>query len=253
MPEPPFPELLTQLREIQGLSQERLARLVSNSEASVSRWVNGRGLPKRNTAENLDKILKADGRLFAAWKLATSGNTLPEWARDIAAIEESALTVQSASPVLVPGYLQSTLYAQAVFRAWWPLASDEEIARLTKIRTGRLAQLPRLRVTAVFPVSAVTGFAEEIRREQAVHLLDLAEEERVDIHLVPEGLILVGVTSPLLVFRLRSGELAVSSDHACGNVIHEAEDHDRLTSLITGALAVSLPERHSIEALKELA
>ncbi|WP_235432085.1 Scr1 family TA system antitoxin-like transcriptional regulator [Nocardiopsis sp. RV163] len=84
-------------------------------------------------------------------------------------------------------------------------------------------------------------------------LLDLVKTGRVRIHLVPEGTILLGVTSPMLVFRLRTGETVISSDHVDGNVIYDADRNGRLTTLITGAMAEALPARLSLEALKDLA
>lgn len=253
MAEPPFPDVLTKFRELNGLTQKQLARRVHTSVASASRWTNGHVLPQLPMAEKLDTELKANGKLLAAWRQATTGTTLPEWAQTLSGIEEAARTLQIVSPVLVPGYLQSPSYATAVFRSGWPLASDEEIAQLTKLRTGRLAKLPRLRVTAVFPVTALTSFDEAVRKEQVAHLLDLVGSDRVVVHLVPVGSILVDPASTLLAFRLHSGELAISSDHADGNVIHVAETHERLQALVTGALAVALPARHSLDALKDLA
>jgi hypothetical protein len=201
----------------------------------------------------LDAELGADGKLLAAWREATTGTALPEWARSLAGIETEARVVQIVSPVIVPGYLQSPSYATAMFRTGWPLASDEEIARLIKLRTERLDQLPRLRVTAVFPVTALTGVDETIRREQVAHLLDLVGSGRVVVHLVPEGSILLEPPSTTMAFRLYSGELVITSDNPDGNVIHAAHTHERLHALLTGALAVALPVRHSLEALRELA
>ncbi|NYH51886.1 transcriptional regulator with XRE-family HTH domain [Nocardiopsis arvandica] len=252
MAEPPFPDVLTKFRELNGLSQKQLAHRVNASVASASRWTNGHALPQLPMAEILDAELGANGKLLAAWRKATRGETWPDWARSITNIEMEAHTVQIVSPVLVPGYLQSPSYASAVFRSGWPFASDEEIVRLTKIRAQVFGQLPRLRITAVFPMTALTGVDEAIRREQVAHLLDLVGSGRVVVHLVPEGSILMEPPTPMMAFRLHSGELVITSDNADGNVIHAAHTHERLHVLITGALAVALPARHSLEALREL-
>ncbi len=58
--------------------------------------------------------------------------------------------------------------------------------------------------------------------------------------------------TPMMAFRLRSGEVVITSDNPDGNVTHAAHMHERLHALITGALAVALPARHSPEALREL-
>jgi transcriptional regulator with XRE-family HTH domain len=248
MNDPPFHELLTHFRELRGFTQERLATELRCSPASVSRWANDKLLPYRETAERLDELLEGNGRLFSAWKVA-KGRIVPDWAQSLSSIEYGAQHVFLVSPVLVPGYLQCAEYAEYVFRSGWQVASDEEIAHLTKVRTRRFVELPKLRVTAVFPVTSLTWAEEGIRQRQAAHLLELTKSRSVEIHLVPEGALLAGVTSPLLVFRLRSGETVISSDHIDGNVIYE-ENYDRLTSLITGAMALSLPAQHSLKILE---
>jgi transcriptional regulator with XRE-family HTH domain len=253
MVEPPFPDALTKFRELSGLSQKQLASRVAASVASVSRWTNGHSLPKLPMAEVLDRELGANGRLLAAWREATTGALWPEWARSIRHIELDARSVQIVSPIIVPGYLQSASYASAVFRSGWPFASDEEIARLTKVRAEVFGQLSRLRIKAVFPMTALTGVDEEIRKEQVAHLLALSGSGRVEVHLVPEGSILMEPPSPMMAFRLNSGEQVITSDNADGNVIHASHAHERLHALITGALAVALPARLSLEALRELA
>ena len=69
---------------------------------------------------------------------------------------------------------------------------------------------------------------------------------------VPESETLPAPSAPLMLFRLASGELAVVSDHADGNVIHEDSSHDMLSSQATAALAASLPLAFSLEVLRKL-
>ncbi len=189
---------------------------------------------------------------MAAWRLVASGSTLPEWARGLADIEIVARYLEFLSPVLVPGYLQCPSYAREVFRAGQPLLTTDEIDNLVKLRCGRLNQLRELAVTAVFPVLGIRAFGEETQREQASHLLSWAATGRVIVLLVPDGTVLAGITSPLLVFTLQDGTMAASSDHISGNFIHDDESHPRLTSLVKGALSSALPARESREILEGL-
>lgn len=248
----PFSEDLTKFRELAGFTQLQLAARSGTAHSSVNRWEKGGSLPKRDNAERLDAALGANGELLATWRRSTVGTGLPEWARDLDAIERGARQLSIAAPSLVPGYLQCETYARAVFRAGQPLASPEELDRLVALRCGRLAELEDLQVIAVFPISAVSGLPEAVRRTQAAHLLKWASTERVAVHLVPDGTTLLVPTSPLMIFKLRSGELAVVSDHADGNVVHETDTHDRIASLFTSALAASLPVTLSLEVLGNL-
>ncbi|GAB2516184.1 Scr1 family TA system antitoxin-like transcriptional regulator [Nocardiopsis aegyptia] len=252
MADPPFNELLKRFRELQGLTQQQLAARVRASPASVSRWANGHGIPHKPTAELLDEHLNAGGRLMSAWRMVANGTTLPEWARGLADIEIVARFLEFLSPVLVPGYLQSPSYARQVFRAGQPLLPEKDIANLVKLRCERLEQLHSLSVSAVFPVLGIRAFGRGIQQEQAAHLLSWIATGRVTVLLVPEGSVLAGITSPLLVFTLQDGTMAASSDHVSGNFIHDDESHPRLTALVKGALSSALPVRESRRILEGL-
>lgn len=248
----PFQDTLIKHRELAGLTQRQLAVRSGTSHSSVNRWELGRGLPKRDNVGQLDKAMGGDGALLAAWRLTTEGTGLPEWARDLDSIERSARNLSIVAPALVPGYLQCAGLARRVFRTAQPLAGPDEVDRLVALRTNRLQELENLEVVAVFPVSAVAALPGGLPTEQANHLIDWVSSGRVAVHLVPEGALLLGPASPLMLFRLGSGELAAVSDHADGNVIHEDHTHDRLAAQATSALAASLPLSHSLEALRNL-
>lgn len=248
-----FATALTKHRDLAGFSQKQLASRMGCSPSSVTRWEKGESIPKRNNAELLDSHTEAGGKVFAAWWDHTQGTGLPEWASSLAAIEEAAVSLSVASPVLPPGYLQSPSYAQHVFRTGLPLATPAEIDHRTKHRCERLDQLPDLRVTAVFPLDGITGVPPEIAANQAQHLMKWAGSERVTLHLVPAGHVMVVPTSPIMLFRMRDGELVATSDHADGSVTLKAGSHERISALFSASLAASLPARFSLEALKEIA
>ncbi|MFC3995655.1 helix-turn-helix domain-containing protein [Nocardiopsis sediminis] len=247
-----FSDALTRFRELAGLTQLQLANRSGTGHSSVNRWEKGGSLPKRDNVERLDVALNANGKLLATWRRSTTGTGLPEWARDLDAIELAARHLSITAPTLVPGLLQCESYARTVFRAGHPLASPEELDQLVTLRCGRLAELEDLTVTAVFPVSAVTAMPEPVRRAQAAHLLKWADTDRVAIHLVPEGTVLLVPTSPLMIFTLRSGDLAVASDHAAGNLVYETDAHERMLASYTSALAASLPVTLSLDILRNL-
>jgi transcriptional regulator with XRE-family HTH domain len=247
-----FPQQLRKSLDLSGLTQAALSRRTGVSQASLSRYLAGRVAPAREVVAILDEALGNTGSVVAAWEGDKRGSTLPAWIRDVAAREEASTHVEWISPVLVSGILQSPLYAREVFREGQPLASPDDWDRLARMRSERFKQLPDLHVTAVFPVFGLTYFPDEIRREQAAHLLDLIDTGRVTVLLVPEGSLLVGITSPLLMFRLKDGTTVASSDHATGNVIHEpTEGFDRLAELVKRALTVALPAKQSRKILEE--
>ncbi|GAB3750537.1 helix-turn-helix domain-containing protein [Nocardiopsis nanhaiensis] len=250
MPPTVFSEELARSREALGLSQTELAVSAGLSLSSLNRWEKGGSLPRRENAERLDKLLQAEGRLISRFSEAKDGFTLPPWARDLSSIESEARTVDVVAPVLVPGYLQAPSYAREVFRASRPWAPDAEVERLVRLRCQRLEQLPEVRVTAVFPVSGLAAFSEQVRLEQVDTLRGWIGSGRVRIHLVPAGSLMVVPTAPVMIFRFESGEIAVSSDHATGSVLADASMHPRVLSMVSTALAAALPADMSLQLLE---
>ncbi|WP_106582719.1 helix-turn-helix domain-containing protein [Murinocardiopsis flavida] len=251
-----FGTQLAKERKQAGHTQRALASLIQGSASSLCRWENGQATPPRGDVEKIDKALESRGRLIRMWELATSGTSLPPWMRDIGRLEEAAETIELISPHVVPGLLQSPLYAHMVMREGLHPGSPTEIKRLVSVRCSRY-DLLRSRgnpwVIAVFPKTALTCVPEPVRTEQVAHLLSLIGSSKVLIHLLPEGTLLVGVTSMLLMFHLRDGGKAASADHVWGNVLYEeTSSYDQLDGLVKRSLGSALPPEQTRMALEEL-
>lgn len=245
-----FSDALTKYRELAGLTQKQLAKRANVAPSSVNRWEHGETVPRLDNVEILDKVLGANGQLTIAWRVQTSGSALPDWARDLAAIERAARHVTLLSAAGVPGMLQCPEYASEVFRAGRPLATQEDLASLVDLRCGRLAELPDLSVTAVFPASAVGGLPEALRSAQAKHLLRWVESGRVTLCLVPAAMIVP--VAPIMVYRLHTGERVTASDHAEGTVVLNADVSERVDAVIMAVLTTALPVASSLEYLENL-
>ncbi|MDE3720500.1 Scr1 family TA system antitoxin-like transcriptional regulator [Nocardiopsis sp. N85] len=252
MPLNPFAEALTEFRELAGLTQTQLAQRAQVSVSSVNRWEHGHSPPKRDNAEKLDTACEADGKLLVVWHAQTSRSGLPEWARDLAAIEPAARHATLITSSGVPGMLQAPEYARAVFLAGSPTSSEDDLARLVALRCDRLAELPDLRIAATFPATAVGGLSADLRGAQAKHLLSWAETGRVTLTLAPPGAAMPLPVAPLMVYRLRSGERIIASDHADGTVVLNADSTERVDAVVTAALTNAMPVASSLEYLESL-
>lgn len=242
-------------RKQAGLTLRDLARVSGLAASTLSRWENDKVSPQRADVVKVDKGLKAEGRILGNWELATSIG-FPPWMKNVSRLEEAAKLIELISPHLIPGLLQSPKYARAVFREGLHPGTPEEIDRLVALRCGRYAHLRNQnnpRITAVFPVAALTCLPDPVRTEQVAHLLSLSESEEVSIHLVPEGTSLLGVVSTLLMFHLRDGGKAAVSDHVDAATLYEDKrSYDRLHGLVKHALGYALPPMQSLKVLKEL-
>lgn len=254
----PFQSCLVTLRLLTPLGQGDLGIESKTSKASVNRWERGSGLPKRDNVELLGATLEKYGvenatkKLLMAHRQTIDGTGLPEWARNLKSIEPGARHLMVVTPAMVPGYLQCPELARLLFKNAQRLATDDELDQLVSLRTNRLMELPELQVVAVFPASAVRALPGELPAVQAAYLIEWVNSGRVSVHLVPEETLLLGPTSPVMLFRMQGGELAVVTDHADGNVTLEDHTHERLEAQATNALAASLPLSHSLEALRTM-
>jgi len=250
-----FGVYLREERKQAGLTLRDLAKTSGLAASTLSRWENNRATPSRVDVIKADQGLKAKGRLVSYWEIATSIG-FPPWMKNVNRLEEAARQVELISPHLVPGLLQAPQYARAVFREGLHQSSSDEIDRLVALRCGRYEQLRSQtdpRITAVFPVMALTCVSDSVRSEQVERLLTLTESDQVDVHLIPEGAILLGVVSMLIMFHLRDGGLAAVSDHVDGATLYEDKrSYSRLHGLVKQALGSALPTRQSRQVLEQL-
>lgn len=255
MSTPQFPGRARKLRKGAGLTIRDLARELGVAVSTVSRWERGENVPKRDDVEKLDTALGARGKLLRVWAAEASGSSLPPWMQDTARLTGEAVGIEYFSPSLVPGVLQCPEYAEVVFRYGQPLESPDEVRRLAAARSGRYDQLRRGRdpkISAVFPLSALTWVPEGPRRAQAAHLCGIIDTGRVTVCLIPEGTLLVGIVSPLLMMRLADGGRAATSDHVGGNAPLGDADLDRLDALAKEAYALAMPSQQSREVLGDM-
>lgn len=255
MAEQDFGSYLANERKQAGHTLRKLSSLSSFAISTLSRWENNHAVPVRADVAKLDKALVLNGRLVTAWEFVTSGG-FPAWMQDVERLEEAAESIELISPHLVPGIIQCPSYARLVFEESLMGHVSADLDRLVALRCGRYGQLRKFndpRMTAVFPVTALTCIPEHIQREQSEHLLTLIDSGRVRVHIVPEGSILVGVTSMLLMFHLGDGGKAAVSDHVDGATLYEnTTGYDRLHGLVKHALGSALPTKQSRMALEKL-
>jgi transcriptional regulator with XRE-family HTH domain len=118
-------------REAAGLSQERLAKLITYSAGLVGLIETARRTPSRDFAERCDAALETDGVLLRLWPLVHRG-AFPEWVRNFVELEATASAIRSFECQLIPGLLQTEDYARAVLRVrpsrFSPAQLDEAVA-----------------------------------------------------------------------------------------------------------------------------
>lgn len=132
-----------QLAKRLGISQSRVSRIELGQQVAsadlVRRWAEVTGAPEKRCAE-LVGWAESAGSEAVAWR-AAMGRGLARQQRDSRELEESAATIRSFQPVLVPDLLQVPEYARRIFAAGNPQHSTSEIAAAVAARMDRQLRL----------------------------------------------------------------------------------------------------------------
>lgn len=117
---------------------------------------------------------------------------MPEWLEFYLYLESVADAIRTYEPRVVPGLLQTEEYARSILARYSPDAGEREIARLLELRMARqelLGALVPCHVKATIEISALCDqeVDRHTRREQILHLIDLADDPNITMHVVPRS------------------------------------------------------------------
>lgn len=171
-----------------GLTQEELGVLVVCSPTLISHWEAGRRLPNPDDARRIDQALKTDG-FFLRWLEDLESKYADHFAA-VAELEQQATLIQQFAHSLIPGVFQTDAYARALFRAYQPNYTAEELDEAVVIRTKR----GRLLDGSLRPIIWTLLDESVLRRrvggpdvmaEQLHKVANLAEAGRLRLHVMP--------------------------------------------------------------------
>ncbi|WP_067674873.1 helix-turn-helix domain-containing protein [Nocardia miyunensis] len=186
-----------------GLTLEQAAALIQRSASTLQRIEKGVvAKPREVDLEALCRIYEFDAEHTAAMKgLAAQGNEESWWYEygDLipanfdffVGLEASAQRLTSYEPELVPGLLQTPVYAGALFHAGYPDDSAEKHARRVQLRMRRQARITRKHSPVVLDVvlreSVLRGVVggPRIMAAQLKHLADISTRDNVNLQVLP--------------------------------------------------------------------
>lgn len=192
---------LTRLRTGAGMSRREVAEArLGISEPTLHRIETGKVPVTAANVRALCWLYGADQSVtdaLAELALGTSqaewwdaSPVIPEWFKLYVGLEASASRMYSYDGEVVPGELQTTEYARAVFGAEQPHES-EPAERHIKLRIQRQKTLfgrtPPPRLVTVLGENALVRpvGGEEVLKAQIEHMRRLSQEDNVDIRVLP--------------------------------------------------------------------
>ncbi|WP_431934750.1 helix-turn-helix domain-containing protein [Micromonospora sp. RP3T] len=249
-------EELRHMRAARKMTQEDLAKAISYSPSTVAMVETGARKPPPDFWERADVALDTGGAFGRM--LARFGS--PQWMRAWEANERQATVLRSYQNTVVPGLLQTSAYARALFRSVG-LFQEAEVEQRVEARLARQAVL-----TAEKPPQLVAVLDEHVlrrpvggplvMREQVLRLMKLVDERpRVRLQVVPASVgAYPGVAGAFVLATLPTGEDVVYlDDQLKGQVIDNTDDVLAVRSSWESIEGEALPPRQSMELLAEVA
>ncbi|KOV66300.1 helix-turn-helix domain-containing protein [Streptomyces sp. MMG1121] len=182
---------LRHARERAGLSQEELGQRLFVSGSFIGQLEAGTRRMQPEHARMLDEALGTKG-FFTRNCKAAAKSKYPEHFAEAAEAEAQATAIRQYAPLLIPGLLQTSAYARAVFRAYRPTAPETEINELVAARIERAHILddptePLLwMVLDEAALRRVTG-GREVMTQALSHIIDVIHQNRAIVQVLPFG------------------------------------------------------------------
>lgn len=180
---------LRHAREKAGLSQEELGQRLFVSGSFVGQLEAGTRRMQPDVARLLDEVLGTED-FFQRNCGAAARSRYPDHFAEAAEAEAEATAIKQYATLLVPGLLQTPAYAAAVFRAYKPTATDEEIDTLVTLRVQRSRLLdhpttPMLWVVLDEAVLRRPVGGDMVMTETLLHVAELARRHRIITQVLP--------------------------------------------------------------------
>jgi transcriptional regulator with XRE-family HTH domain len=152
-------------REVAGLTQEQLAKLMSYSTSVIAKLETCRTIPSPQHADKADEAFKMPGT-FRRLREVTINSAYEAWFQAFIDMESRATVRRWWEPLVVPGLLQTEAYARGVLRGARPADSDAVIEQFVMARMARQSIWERQGPEPEPPILSVI-LGESVLRQRA--------------------------------------------------------------------------------------
>jgi transcriptional regulator with XRE-family HTH domain len=260
-----FGAMLRHYRMRAALTQDQVGLRAHVSGKLISAYENGWRVPTRPTTVDIDAVveLNTHGALTELWDQFEDGmnyQAYPDWFQDWPEKEAAASTLRWFEPLLVPGLLQTDMYARALFRTRIGV-TDNEIEELVSARLKRQEILTRPDPPTLWvildewvlqrPVGGGHVMLEQINR-----LIEAAQRPNIVFEVIPsdagahDGL--YGGGFAIADFQ-EAPSIAYQESAVQGQIVQDLEHVARLMAKWTTLGTEALPRKASITRLEERA
>ncbi|MFC5724041.1 Scr1 family TA system antitoxin-like transcriptional regulator [Streptomyces gamaensis] len=214
-------------RESRGLSQADLAVELHFQQPYVSKVETGHQLASEVFAEQCDRVFGTPG-VYARMRRKAADASNPTWLIPYLQAEREAVVIRDYSPILVPGILQTSGYAEAVYRAARPNDPAHRIEQRVEERMRRWEVFDSPSPPSLWALlheaalwSSMGGL--DVMRGQLQHLAAVAEHPRITVQVFPFSGSVPRATPFILLTRKNRTEVLYEETYARGQLNDSAE------------------------------
>ncbi|MDQ1029071.1 transcriptional regulator with XRE-family HTH domain [Streptomyces umbrinus] len=245
-------------REAVGMRAAEFGAAVGYGEDLVYKIEGGRRIPRGEYLDRADEVLGAGG-LLSAMKEDVAKVRYPKQVRDLAQMEARAVELGVYVGLSIHGLLQTPEHARALFEAWQPAYSPEEVERMVTARMARQSIFERS------PAPALSFVQEEatlrrpvggtmVWRQQLEHLLEVGRLRNVTLQVMPTNAEAhPGLDGKIEVLKFADGTAVGRSDGAYSGRPTSDPKQLRILELRYGTIrAQALTPRESLAFIEQL-
>ncbi|MFE9111659.1 helix-turn-helix domain-containing protein [Streptomyces collinus] len=176
-------------REAVGMRAAEFGAAVGYGEDMVYKIEGGKRIPRQDYLVRADEVLGAGGLVAAAWE-DVKRVRYPKKVRELAKLEGQAVEIGVYECNSVHGLLQTPEHARALFEAWQPSYSPDDIDRMVAARLARQAVFERDPAPSVHFVLEEAPLRRQVGgtmvwRQQLERLLEVGRLNNVTLQVMP--------------------------------------------------------------------
>lgn len=253
-------ELIKKFRIQAGMTQKDLADRLLMSESLVGAYERAERIPTTAFLVDADAALNAQGVLASCVEMMEEEKYSPKflnWKRT----EADAASISEYESMLIPGLLQTPVYARAVYETRVPVCEADEIERLVQGRLERQGVLDRRPKAIVSYVVEESVFqrpigGEPVLKEQLLHVLEsVSTRNHVTLQVMPtQRSAHAGLMGPLKLLSTREGRnLGYTEGQGGETLISKPEEVNQLIDLFGALRAQALTPWESVGLIERMA
>ncbi|MER6268339.1 helix-turn-helix transcriptional regulator [Streptomyces sp900105755] len=245
-------------REAVGMRAAEFGEAVGYGEDMVYKVEGGKRIPRQEYLNRADEVLGAGGLISATWE-DVKRVRYPKKVRELAKLEGQAVEIGVYEVVSINGLLQTPEHARALFEAWQPAYSEDDLERVLAARMARRSIFERSPAPALGFVLEEAALRRRVGgtmvwRQQLEYLLEVGRLRNVTLQVMPtNGGAHPGLGGRVEILKFPDGTAVGRSDGAFNGRATSDPKQLHILELRYGTIrAQALPPQESLALIEHM-